>query len=94
MADFTPEAVRETLTAAGYQERNPGSNTTGYRIADARDSRSEILVEPLTELADPPDTTGPERRAQWRLLRGCLYALQDAGYKATAPSSTLIVVTP
>jgi hypothetical protein len=91
-ARFTPEAVRDTLTAAGYRERNPDSNTTGYQIADARDIRSEILVEPLTALADPPYTTAAERRAQTVLIQGCLGALQAAGYTALAASTTLIVI--
>jgi hypothetical protein len=92
--DFTPEAVRDTLTAEGYRERNPDSNDmTGFKVSDARETLGELLIEARVALAEPPYITEAGRVEQGKLMLGCLLALRLAGYTASAPSSTLIVVT-
>jgi hypothetical protein len=91
--DFTPEAVRDTLTVAGLKERKPGSNMTGYQIGDARETLGEILIEVLVKLADPPHITDGERRAQAGLVSGYMTVLRDAGYTGSWMSSTMIVIT-
>jgi hypothetical protein len=93
MPDFTPEAIRDALTVAGYRERNPDLSMTGYQVGDARETLGEIIIEPRVALADPPYITEEERRSQGKLMLGCLLALRLAGYTATAASSTMIVVT-
>jgi hypothetical protein len=91
--DFTPEAVRGALTAAGYQARNPEAGMAGFRIADARETLGHLLVEALIPLADPPHITEEERKSQGELMLGCLLALRMAGYTGSLVSSTLIAVT-
>jgi hypothetical protein len=91
--DFTPEAVRDTLTAAGYRELDLAVNMTGYHLSDVREVLGELLIEAHVTLADFPNPTEADRVEQGKLMLGCLLALRLAGYTASAPSSTLIVVT-
>jgi hypothetical protein len=41
---FSPEEIRKVLQAAGLTQHESG-RSTGFFIADARESRGEILVE-------------------------------------------------
>lgn len=46
--EFTPECVRDTLTAAGYAARDKDAMIPGFNMGDGRESRGEIIVEFLS----------------------------------------------
>lgn len=93
-AVFAPEAVADPLVAAEFAQW-VGGEVAGFYIADARDSRGEILVEVRRARYGQPDCdptiTGYEQRKLTELLEAYLGAIVAAGYRAEIDMRMVVV---